>query len=224
MTENEFLKMRDLASKKFDLNNIDPAFIANLVFNSLSFEKRFINFEEVSNVLNDETEGIDENKALLIINHKKAFMFMVDLVKNKEDLTESKLKDCHAILLNDNGGLYRNVDIAIQGSNHTPPSHLKVYDRMKRYFEAINNPKGDAFDHIAFSHLQLAKIHPFLDGNGRLARLVLNYHIMKYGLSPIIIPVTEKERYFDCLEQYKVNKDINQFIEYLVELENRCLS
>ena len=114
-----------------------------------------------------------------------------------------------------NGGLYRNVDISIKGSNHTPPSHIKVYDRMKKYFDTINQDGVELYEQIAFSHLQLAKIHPFLDGNGRCARLVLNYNLLKNGLKPIIIEANKKDEYFNYLEEFKVNKDILPFINFL---------
>lgn len=77
---------------------------------------------------------------------------------------------------------------------------------------------------IAFSHVQLAKIHPFLDGNGRCARLVLNFQLMKNGFAPVIIPYDERARYFETLEAFKVNKDIDPFIEYLLEKEKEALN
>ena len=113
------------------------------------------------------------------------------------------------------GGLYRNVDISIKGSNHTPPSYLKVYDRMKKYFDSLLDSTMDIWEKIAFSHLQLAKIHPFLDGNGRLARLVLNYELLLNGFKPVIIYKDKKNEYFDLLEEFKVNKNINPFIDFL---------
>lgn len=224
MTENELLGMRKTASKKFDLNNIDPEFVAELIFNSLSFENRFISLEEVKRILKEDTVGLDEKKIISVNNQKNAFFAIVELVKNKEELTESKLKDIHQLLMNGNGGLYRNVDISIQGSAHTPPSHIKVYDRMKKYFDSLSNFEGDTLEKVSFSHLQLSKIHPFLDGNGRLARLILNYHMMMNGLNPIIFPVEEKEHYFNHLEEFKVNKNIKPFAEYIMELEQEILA
>jgi Fic family protein len=218
-------RMQELASEKFDLNNIHPNFIKDFVFNSLSFETDFISPEDVEAVLRDETEGIEEKRLCLIRNHINAFAFVVAMVKSNSEFNENKLKDLHEVLMNelDIGGLYRNVDISIKGSNHTPPSHFKVYDRMKKYFDILNDPHKDVLEKIAFSHVQLAKIHPFLDGNGRCARLVLNYHLMKYGLAPIIISYQDRTRYFEALENFKVKKDIRPFIEYLIEKEKEIL-
>ena len=173
--------------------------------------------ETVNAVFEDLEADVNEKEKKSIINAFNAFSFILNLLENKEELDENKLKDLHEIIMDGfgNGGLYRNVDISIKGSNHTPPSHIKVYDRMKKYFDTINQDGVELYEQIAFSHLQLAKIHPFLDGNGRCARLVLNYNLLKNGLKPIIIEASKKDEYFNYLEEFKVNKDITPFINFL---------
>jgi Fic family protein len=225
MTDFHLQQMQETASQKFNLQQIDPLYIVDFVYNSLSFETDFVLREEVEAILNGRTQGIEEKKALLVQNHINAFNFIIDLLKHDVELDENKLKDLHEVLMKgiDIGGLYRNVDISIKGSNHTPPSHLKVYDRMKKYFDVLSAPTDNLWEKIAYSHAQLAKIHPFLDGNGRCARLVLNYMLMKHRLAPVVVPYEEKGRYFSTLETFKVNKDIVPFIEYIKELEFRAL-
>lgn len=225
MIDFHLKEMQTLASQKFNLNNISSEFIRDFVYNSLSFEKDGIQLEDVEAVLNKNAENLEERKFRLINNHINAFWFVVDWIKTGTPFDENKLKDLHEVLMDglDVGGLYRNVDISVKGSNHTPPSHLKVYDRMKKYFDTLNGDDMDLLEKIAFSHVQLAKIHPFLDGNGRCARLVLNYQLMKNELAPIIIPYDERARYFETLETYKVKKDIAPFIEYLIEKEKEAL-
>ncbi len=224
MAEKEFEAMKKVAETHFTLDKINLDFVTDLVYNSLSFEKREITRNDVYNILSDNLIGLDEKIIKVTLNHRKAFAFLVDLITNNEELTESKLKDCHAILMDDNGGLYRNVDISIHGSTHTPPSHLKVYTRMKQYFDVLVTHAGDPIEKIAYSHLQLAKIHPFLDGNGRLSRLVLNYYMLNAGLAPVIIPSKEKEKYFSLLEDYKVKKVQKPFIDYLISLEKDAIN
>ena len=68
---------------------------------------------------------------------------------------------------------------------------------------------------IAFSHLQLLKVHPFLDGNGRLARIILNYELILHDLKPIYLTFDERNKYFEMVEDFKVNKNINAFVEFL---------
>ena len=204
---------------KFELssNIISKDFLIDFVHNTLSLEGKLVCKETVNAVFEDLEADVNEKEKKSIINAFNAFSFILNLLENKEELDENKLKDLHEIIMDGfgNGGLYRNVDISIKGSNHTPPSHIKVYDRMKKYFDTINQDGVELYEQIAFSHLQLAKIHPFLDGNGRCARLVLNYNLLKNGLKPIIIEANKKDEYFNHLEEFKVNKDISPFINFL---------
>ena len=204
---------------KFELSSslVSKDFLIDFVQNTLSLEGKPVCKETVNAVFEDLEADINEKEKKSIINAFNAFSFILNLLENKEELDENKLKDLHEIIMDGfgNGGLYRNVDISIKGSNHTPPSHIKVYDRMKKYFDTINQDGVELYEQIAFSHLQLAKIHPFLDGNGRCARLVLNYNLLKNGLKPIIIEANKKDEYFNYLEEFKVNKDILPFINFL---------
>lgn len=204
---------------KFELSSslVSKDFLIDFVQNTLSLEGKPVCKETVNAVFEDLEADVNEKEKKSIINAFNAFNFILNLLENKEELDENKLKDLHEIIMDGfgNGGLYRNVDISIKGSNHTPPSHIKVYDRMKKYFDTINQDGVELYEQIAFSHLQLAKIHPFLDGNGRCARLVLNYNLLKNGLKPIIIEASKKDEYFNYLEEFKVNKDITPFINFL---------
>lgn len=227
MIDGELLTMRSNVNKNINLLDIPEDFMINQTFNGLSFEYDSITRDEVKKVFHGETDGIDPKNVLLITNHKNAFSHVVKMVKENWQMDEDNLKDLHQILMDsysDIGGLYRNVDISLKGSNHTPPSHIKVYDRMKKYFNyCLEGPDDDLLKYIAYCHLQLVKIHPFLDGNGRLARLVLNYYLLKYDFMPVIVTYEERHKYFKLLEEFKVNKNIDPFIIFLIELEKRAL-
>lgn len=189
-------------------------FLVDFSWNSLTFDnKKNITLQDVENIYAGKTEDVDGEKAHLIISHKEALEFIVGLINTDTKLTESLLKDAHQILMGTDGGLYRNVDIRVNGSSHTPPSYLKVYDRMKKLFDTLETPTDDPFYLAAYAHLQLYKIHPFLDGNGRLARLVLNYILLINELSPVIFKSDTSTEYFRCLEEFKVNKDIEPFLK-----------
>jgi len=204
--------MHSEASKKITVD-----FLVDFVYNSISFETSVVSLDEVSRIINGDVSNIEKTKTTIINNNLNGFLFMLNLLEKEEAFTENKLKDLHEIIMKDLGigGLYRNVDISVKGSNHTPPSHIKVYDRMKKYFDTINNPTDNVEEQIAFSHLQLMKIHPFLDGNGRCARIVLNYQLLKNNFSPIILDYSKKDEYFTCLEEFKVNKNILPFIDFI---------
>lgn len=211
-----------MAQFKLASDRVSQDFLIDFVYNTLSLDGKTIEKEDVLKVIEGNDENVSEKAKNLINNSLEGFNFILNMVENNEELTENKLKDLHEIIMKGLGvgGLYRNVDISIKGSNHTPPSYIKVYDRMKKYFDAINDDATEKYEKIAFSHLQLAKIHPFLDGNGRLARLVLNYELLKNDLKPIIIDKDKKEEYFNYLEEFKVNKNIVPFIEFIKAKQN----
>lgn len=199
--------------------SITNDFLAEFVSNSISLDTTLVSKEEVLNILEGNVTNINERTLMLVNNYLDGFLYGVSLSLKEELFNENDLKDIHEKVVAgfSNGGLYRNVDISIKGSNHTPCSFIKVYDRMKKYFDTLNTEVDDIFYNIAFSHLQLMKVHPFLDGNGRLARIVLNCMLIHYGFKPIIIKAEDKDNYFNLLEEFKVNKNIDPFISFLKE-------
>lgn len=220
----KFEQLHDLAAEKFDFSKISNDFIVNMIYNSLSFEKSFITKEEVADILAGKEQA--GQNAALVLNHRNAFDYIVSLAKDKEPLTEDIIKNIHARLftgIEDGAGLYRNVQIYVKGSQHVPYAPDKIYGKMDEYLYKITQ-YTDPLQAIAYSHLQLAKIHPFLNGNGRVTRLVLNYSLMVRGYAPIIILASEKEKYFGLLETYKVEKQITPFLDYLTEREEAALA
>lgn len=227
MADNKLSLALEQAKAKVDFKEISNEFLVNLVHSALSFDNPSLKKEDVEKVLNSDFVGVAPEKVRNITNQKNAFLKIVEMAKENVEMTEDNLKDLHQILaegLQVNGGLYRNVNISVKGSNHTPCGHEKVYDRMEKYINyMLEGPKGCTLEYISYCHLQLAKIHPFLDCNGRLARLVLNYQLLKNGYMPVIITVNEREEYFKVLEAFKVEKEIKPFIEFLADLELKSL-
>lgn len=198
---------------------VSEDFIVDFVHKSLSFEGYTVTSEDVKAAMEKDDNSSDK-KFIHIRNYKNGLLFVINLLNEGIEFDENKLKDLHELIMADLavGGLYRNVDISIKGSNHTPPSYIKVYDRMKKYFDTMNADSDNLDEKLAFAHLQLMKIHPFLDGNGRCARIVLNYYLIKNGRKPVIIPLERKEEYFNALEEFKVNKDIQVFVKFMNSL------
>lgn len=225
MNDLPSVEMQALASEKLNSEGFVNQFISEFIYNSLSFETHNLSLDDVSKVINDVQTDLEDKRVLGINNYKNAILYIIDLARRKEELDENTLKDIHEILMDEVnvGGLYRNVDISIQGSNHTPPAHLKVYDRMKKYFDKIEDYNDDIMAKAAFSLLQLDKIHPFLDGNGKLARMILNYHLLYNGLAPIVFPHKDKELYFKYIEEFKINKNMDPFKNYIIKLEKQSL-
>ena len=227
MINEKLSKALEEAKQAKNFLEISEEFLVNLVQSALAFDNPSLKKEDVVKVLNGEVVGVNPDKVRKIINQKNAFLKVLQMAKDKVELDENTLKDLHQILCDGEaevGGLYRRVNISVKGSNHTPCSYEKVYDRMAKYFVFMQEgPKGDLWEYISYLHLQLAKIHPFLDGNGRLARLVLNYELMKNGFMPVIITSDERDKYFSALESFKVDKDIKPFMDFLEDLEMKSI-
>ena len=198
-------------------------FIYGFIKNSSCIEGDYITLAQVMQVINGKNPGTESNIQRSVYNNYQAYLMIEERALNKESLTEEFFKDVHECLVKDLsvGGLYRNVDIKIKGSNYTPCTYIKVYDRMGKFFYDINNFSGDDLDLVAYTHLQISKVHPFLDGNGRMARLAMNYQLLKLGYLPILFNTKERERYFAALEDFKVNKTDKLFKEFLIDHLNK---
>jgi len=177
----------------------------------------------------DDVERISKAKVLPdfsereqkeILNHLKAFEYVKKEVHDHRPFSEEFIKDIHEILVDGifPGGVYRNVNISIFGAAHQPPDHIKVYARMSRFFNTIDQFVGNDLERATYAHASIAKIHPFVDANGRLAKLVLNYFLIKYDYLPISIPLDQMDLYIKNLEIFKVEKDLKPLTEFFREL------
>lgn len=218
MTKTTIVDLVNRAKASLEYYDIPVSFAVDFVYNSLLFENNNLTSGQVEAVIANQ-ENTDTKKDVVIRNHYAAFLFTIELVKRNLELEENDIKDIHEILMQDIGigGLYRNVDISVKGSSHIPPHYMKVYDRMKKYVNTVVTLKSDPYQLFAYSLLQFTKIHPFLDGNGRCARLIMLFYILKQGYRPFYIPYNRKNDYFNGMEEFKVNKNINPFIDLLKE-------
>ncbi|MFA6801442.1 MAG: Fic family protein [Acholeplasmataceae bacterium] len=155
-----------------------------------------------------------------ILNHLKAFEFVQKEVHDNRTFSEEFIKDIHEMLVKGifPGGIYRNVNISIFGAAHQPPDYVKVYTRMGRFFNDIQRFEGSDLEKATYAHASIAKIHPFIDANGRLAKLVLNYFLMKSNYLPISIPLDQMDEYIRCLETFKGEKDLNPLTDFFKNL------
>jgi len=180
-----------------------------------------VTLDDVKKIIAGElVSNYSERDVKEVINHYKAINHVYQMVKNNVEMTEEIIKDIHEILTEGilNGGNYRNVNIRIPGATHQPPDYIKVYDRMKRYFYNLETHQGSVVEKAVYAHAELAKIHPFLDANGRLARLVMNYYLMKEDYLAVTMSSDLKGRYVQALESFKVDKDKTPLVNFIEEL------
>ena len=158
------------------------------------------------------------------INHREAILFVEDLIANKEKLSEWNIKNIHALILkeinNTSAGKYRRENVVISGAEHIPPKHYEVGDLMQKLMvEYQNEWKGfHPVVRATLIHGEFVKIHPFIDGNGRTSRLLLNFELMKNGYPPIIIKNEERAKYYDVLDLAHTTMNYEPFIELVSKL------
>lgn len=209
-------------ASKEEVQKIESAFELEQACAAIGFEgKNHITKAEVAKLIKTrQLLDRSEREQKEVLNHVKAFEFIQKAVSEKQPLTEDFVKDLHQIILEDimNGGLYRQVNIQLMGSTHQPPDHVKVYDRMKKFFMNLEEFKGDAIERACYVHLSISKIHPFVDGNGRLARLLMNFVLMQNDYLPISISHDHINEYFTALDTFKEQKDMTKMIDLVSAL------
>ena len=165
------------------------------------------------------------------VNLKIAFDLMKSLARGEEALTERVVRELHQCILcriDDSwAGQYRTMPVRISGSEYLPPSPLEVAQLMadwQQYVsESINtlHPVSIAAD----AHEKFVSIHPFVDGNGRTARLIMNFILMRHGYPAIIIPSDSTSRfaYYDALEASQTTGDPEPFRQFIYSAANVML-
>lgn len=158
------------------------------------------------------------NEHLEAQNHQFAIDYIRDLVKNNIEFNKFELLNIHQLILQKidliNSGKYRNIDVKITSSLHEPPSFLQVPQLMDNFFKFYEENRLSMHP-VEFSseiHERLVTIHPFVDGNGRTARLVMNLILLQNGYPITIIGSEENQRleYYDYLELAQTGQDPNK--------------
>lgn len=226
--EVEALKQQLLDKKQTlsetSLKAICDEFDRHYIYESTSFDNGDFTYEDVSFLLEDHSRLFPDKDELVrraIINNFHAMSSVHRLAKEQQPITESVVKDLHQLLVEGiiPGGVYRTRDLFILGAKHVPPSYLKIFNKMNSYFAEINNPDLKGIAKAAYVHLEILKIYPFMDANGRLARLLLNYQLELDGFLPVSITRGLRNAYFQCIDEYKINKNSVPFMEFLADLE-----
>ncbi|MCK5758600.1 MAG: Fic family protein [Clostridiales bacterium] len=202
-------------------------------------EKLVVEWTYNSNAIEGNTLTISETKVVLegitiggksmvehleAINHREAILFIEDLVLEKEVLTEWNLKNIHSLILkeidNKNAGKYRKENVLISGAQHIPPKHFELDYLMQKLIREYkqNLQNFHPVVRATLLHGEFVKIHPFTDGNGRTARLLLNFELMKYGYTPIIIKKEQRVSYYDALDIAHTTMNYGPFLRLVADL------
>lgn len=222
-----FQKLDNLKNKLNQYRPLDKNVVASLredlilrwTYNSNAIEGNTLTLNETKVALEGITVG---GKSLRehfeAINHKDAILFVEELVSKKEPLNEYNIKSLHALILKNiddsNAGSYRNINVLISGATHRPPIHIEVAPKMEAFMHWYNNEAQELhpIERACRVHIDFVAIHPFIDGNGRTSRLLMNLELMKSGFPPVVISIKDRLSYYDALDKAHTQKDYSDFI------------
>ena len=204
-----------------ELRRLQEEFLVEYTFNSNAIEGNTLTLQETALVL----EGITIDRKPLkdhleAVGHKDAFLYVLELVKNKVPLSETIIKQIHTLVLMDrpkDRGIYRRIPVRIMGAYHTPPAPIMVPEMMKKLVAEFTKKKLHPIENAALFHLNFEGIHPFVDGNGRTGRLILNLFLMQNGYPPINVKFTDRKRYYDAFDSYYRSNNADIMVKMVAE-------
>jgi len=200
-------------------------------YNSNAIEGNTLTISETKVVLEGMTVGGKTMREHLeVINHRDAIDYLEEIVQKNERMTEWTIKSIHRLVLkgiqDKNAGVYRKENVLIGGASHRPPDHVAVQELMERFVETVENEWSSIHpvERAAKVHAEFVKIHPFIDGNGRTSRLLMNFELMKAGFPPAVIKATNRASYYDTLDLAHTTGDHEPFIQLVSESVNDSLN
>ncbi len=195
-----------------EAERLNEEFIVEYIYNSNAIEGNTLTLRETDMVLRGLT--IDKKPLkdhLEVIGHKEAFEFISELVKDNVPMTESIIKQIHFWVLADkknDRGVYRKVPVRIMGAKHEPVQPYLIQPRMEQLLLYYNESREHIIPRLARFHIEFEGIHPFIDGNGRTGRLLVNLELMKAGYPPIDIKFTDRIGYYDAFDEYHAKNNL----------------
>ena len=201
-----------------ELARLREEFLVEYTYNSNAIEGNTLTLRETAIVLSGIT--IDKKplkEHLEAVGHRDAFLFVEQLVKEKVKFSESVIKQIHSLVLMDrleDRGVYRRIPVTIMGAAHEPVQPYLIAPKMEELIRkyAGNKKTMHIIERVARFHLEFEGIHPFIDGNGRAGRLLLNLELMQNGYPPIDVKFADRRKYYDAFDSYHRGNDAGTMI------------
>lgn len=220
------LKEKLNALRSLQSDKLARAFEIEYTYESNKIEGNTLTLQETALVIEKglTVGGKTLNEHLEAVNHAYAIDYIKDLAKEKQSITERDLLQIHSLILkgidNSNAGQYRKVQVLISGAMHVPPQPYLVPKEMESLFIWYDENKDKLHPVVlaAEMHERLVTIHPFIDGNGRTARLLMNLILLQNGF-PIAILKGDSEsrlKYYNALETAQTQNNKQPFIELII--------
>ena len=206
-----------------EVERLRKEFMVEFTYNSNAIEGNTLTLKETAMVLEGMT--IDQKPLkdhLEAIGHVQAFEYIQTIAETDCALNETIIKNIHSLVLIDrreDRGIYRRIPVKIMGAYTEPVQPYMIEPKMTELIEA--NKERDqtlhVIERIARFHLEFEGIHPFIDGNGRTGRLILNLELIRNGFPPINVKFTDRKRYYDAFDVFYRDGDAGAMIDLIAE-------
>jgi Fic family protein len=160
------------------------------------------------------------------VGHREAFDFVRELVRDNVPMSENIIKQIHYLVLankREDRGVYRRVPVRIMGAQAEPVQPYLIQPRMEQLMLSYAESTEHIVRKLARFHIEFEGIHPFIDGNGRTGRLILNLELIRNGYPPINVKFTDRKRYYDAFDAYYKDGNANKMIDMIAEYVNERL-
>lgn len=195
-----------------EVARLHEEFTVEYIYNSNAIEGNTLTLRETGLVLRGLT--IDQKPLkdhLEAVAHKEAFDYVTSLVAENAPLSGRIIQQIHALVLankKEDRGVYRRIPVRILGAHHEPVQPWRIVPEMERLLRYYAENQEHIVTKLARFHLEFEGIHPFIDGNGRTGRLLVNLEFMKAGYPPIDIKFTDRVAYYNAFDAYHVQHNL----------------
>lgn len=216
------------------LKKIEDALEMEYTYESNRIEGNTLTLQETALVVNEgiTISGKSMREHLEAINHAQAIDFIKDIAKQNIEISERTIKEIHAIVLHginrENAGRYRTVPVMITGSTHMPPQPFLIEKQIEDFILRFQQMENDGIHPViiaAYLHDELVRIHPFIDGNGRTCRLLMNLYLLQHGYTIVTLKGDNEKKlqYYKALEKSHTEHEPNAFYMLVAEAEKEAL-
>lgn len=212
------------------LKKIEEALAIEYTYESNRIEGNTLTLQETELVVNEGVTiaGKSMREHLEAINHAEAIDYIKDFAKQNIEISQRTIKEIHSLVLHginrENAGKYRNVPVMISGSRHVPPQPYLIEKQMEDFMIRFTEMEKEEIHPVlisAYLHDELVRIHPFIDGNGRTSRLLMNLYLLRNGYTLVNLKGTNEDKleYYRALELSHTEKQPEAFQTLVAKAE-----
>jgi Fic family protein len=228
-----------IAEKKKRLDSARPLSVAVLkrlaedlrlrhTYHSNAIEGNTLTLQETRLVLEGgmTVSGKPIKDHLEAVNGAEAFDLMKKLAEGRKPIDHIVVQRLHETLtrgLLEGAGKYRTLNVRIAGARKSPPDFAKIPKLMEDLFTSLSRPKAGTVETAATLHHGFVMIHPFVDGNGRVARLLANLYLVRQGYPPVVLRTEDRARYYECLRRAD-REDLKPFANFVARAVDESLT